>query len=284
MSKLVINKCDRTKEIILRALDEDIGNGDVTTLATISRSQILYGEFIAKDSGVISGLNIAKKVFKLLNRNIEFKILLNNGSLVKKGQILANIKGHGASILTGERIALNFLQRMSGIATMTKRYVDAVKETKAIILDTRKTVPGLRVFDKQAVKDGGGQNHRFGLFDMFLIKDNHIIASGSITNAIKNIRKSNKQNLSIEIEVKNFQELKEALSQKPNRIMLDNMDIKKIRKAVKLIAGQVPIEVSGGINLKTVSAIAKTGVNYISVGALTHSVKALDISLEIKNI
>lgn len=284
MLKSVIKKIDRAREIILQALREDIGNGDVTALATIPELQILYGEFVAKDFGVISGLDVAKNVFKLLNKNIEFKMYVDNGSAIKKGQILASIKGHGQSILMGERVALNFLQRMSGIATVTRRYVDSVLGSKAIILDTRKTVPGLRVFDKQAVKDGGGQNHRFGLFDMFLIKDNHIVASGSITKAIQNIRKSNKRNLLIEVEVKNFNELQEALTLKPDRIMLDNMNIEEIRKAVKLVAGQVPIEVSGGVNLKTVSTIAKTGVNYISVGALTHSVRALDISLEIKNV
>ncbi len=275
---------NKIREIILQALREDVGGGDITTLATIPQSQILYGEFLAKDSGVVSGLAVAKQVFDIINNKIEFKIHINDGSPIKKGQVLASIKGQGVSILMGERLALNFIQRMSGIATMTKYYVDAVAGTKAIILDTRKTAPGLRIFDKQAVKDGGGQNHRFGLFDMYLIKDNHIAASGSITKAIQNARRSNKDNLLIEIEVTNFLELQEALSQKPDRIMLDNMSLREIQKAVKIVAGQIPLEVSGGVNLKTVSAISQTGVDYISVGALTHSVKALDISLEIKNI
>lgn len=279
-----MNRDNKVKKIILQALREDVSGGDITTLATIPQSQILYGEFLAKDNGVVSGLDVAKQVFHILNNNIEFKIHINDGSSIKKGQILASIKGQGVSILMGERLALNFIQRMSGIASMTKYYVDAVAGTKAIILDTRKTAPGLRIFDKQAVKDGGGQNHRFGLFDMYLIKDNHIAASGSITKAIKNVRKSNKDNLLIEIEVTNFLELEEALSQMPDRIMLDNMNLGEIQNAVKIVAGKIPLEVSGGVNLKTVSAIAQTGVDYISVGALTHSVKALDISLEIKNI
>lgn len=283
MSKLDVAKSEK-KSIVLQALREDIGDGDVTTLATIPKSQVLYGEFLAKDFGVISGLDVVKSVFKLLDKKIKFENYVNNGSLVKRGQILASIEGRGIAILTGERVALNFLQRMSGIATTTKQYVDMVKGTKAVILDTRKTAPGLRVFDKQAVRDGGGKNHRFGLYDMFLIKDNHIVASGSITKAIHNVRKSNKQSLPIEIEVNNFHQLQEALLQKPDRIMLDNMSLKEIYEAVKFVAGQVAIEVSGGVNLKTVFAIAKTGVDYISVGALTHSVKALDISLEIKNI
>lgn len=271
------------RKTILKALQEDIGDGDITTLATIPRQTILYGEFLAKEPGVVSGLEIVELVFGLLNKNMRFRNLAKNGSLIKKGQIIATIKGNGRAMLTGERTALNFLQRMSGIATTTKQYVNAVAGTKAVILDTRKTVSGLRVFDKQAVKDGGGQSHRFGLFDMFLIKDNHIAATGSIAQTIRNIKRSNKHNLQIEIEVKNLPELQEALAQKPDRIMLDNMDIEQIQEAVKLIAGRIPVEVSGGVNLKTVTEIAKTGVNYISVGALTHSVKALDISLEIKN-
>jgi len=271
------------KKKILQALREDIGKEDVTTFATIPESTVLYGEFLAKESGVISGLDIAESTFRSLNKKIEFKSIVKNGSLIKKDQIIATIKGNGRTLLMGERTALNFLQRMSGIATTTKDYVEAVKNTKAIILDTRKTVPGLRIFDKQAVRDGGGKNHRFGLFDMFLIKDNHIAATGSITKSIEAARKCNAK-LLIEVEVKNHNELKEALMQKPDRIMLDNMNIEQIRNAVKFVAGKIPLEVSGGVNLTTVSEIAKTGVDYISVGALTHSVKALDISLEIKNI
>ena len=267
--------------VIFQALKEDIGDGDVTTLATIPKSQILSGYFLAKASGVASGLDVVEQVFTTLNNKIAFTTKITNGSIIKKGDVLASIKGPGISILEGERVALNFLQRMSGIATLTRQFVDVVKNTHAIILDTRKTMPGLRVFDKQAVKDGGGQNHRFGLFDMFLIKDNHIAAAGSVTKAISDVKKANKKNLLIEVEVNTFEQLREALLQRPDRIMLDNMSLDEIRRAVKLIAGQVPIEVSGGVNLQTVLEIAQTGVDYISIGALTHSVKALDISLEI---
>lgn len=270
-------------KIIFQALREDMGSGDVTTLAIIPDTKILSGEFVAKNVGVISGLDVVEKTFKLLNKNIKFKAFVKKGSFIKKDQILASVQGQGKSILMGERVALNFLQRMSGIATATRQYVNAVAGTKAIILDTRKTVPGLRIFDKQAVKDGGGQNHRFGLYDMFLIKDNHIVAAGSITKAMESVKKINKHNIPIEIEVKNFSELKEALTLKPDWIMLDNMDLRQIKKAVKIVAGKIPLEVSGGVNLQTVSAIAQTGVDYISVGALTHSAKALDISLEIKD-
>ncbi|MDO8609340.1 MAG: carboxylating nicotinate-nucleotide diphosphorylase [bacterium] len=280
---LKMKKNNIFKKIIRQAIKEDVGTGDVTSLAIIPNSQILYGKFLSKNGGIVSGLDIVKEVFSLLNKNINFNAYVKDGAIIHKGQILATVKGHGRSILSAERTALNFLQRMSGIATATRRFVDAVAETKAIILDTRKTAPGLRIFDKQAVKDGDGQNHRFGLYDMYLIKDNHIAAAGSITKAIQAVRKNNKRKLRIEIEVKNLDELNEAVSLKPDWIMLDNMDIENIRRSVKIVNKRIPIEVSGGVNLETVSEIAKTGVNYISVGALTHSVKALDISLEIKN-
>lgn len=267
--------------ILKHALTEDIGSGDVTTLATIPDSQILYGEFLAKDDGVLAGLEVVKKIYKLLNKKIVFKILIPDGTKIKKGDIVASVEGHGRSIMIGERTVLNFLQRMSSIATTTAKYVDAVKDTNAIILDTRKTVPGLRFYDKLAVKIGGGQNHRFGLFDMYLIKDNHIVSAGSITKAFKLVQESNKNNLLIEIEVKNLKELSEALSLKPDRIMLDNMNLDEMKKAVNLVNGLVPLEASGGVNFNTVSKIAKTGVDYISIGALTHSVIALDISFNI---
>lgn len=266
--------------ILKQALKEDIGSGDVTTLATIPDSQILYGEFLAKADGVIAGLDLVKKIYKLLNKKIIFKILIKDGSRIKKGDIVASVKGHGRSILMGERTVLNFMQRMSGIATTTAKYVDAVKGTKAIILDTRKTVPGLRFYDKLAVKIGGGQNHRFGLFDMYLIKDNHIASAGSITKAI-NACKSAKKKLLIEVEVKNQKELAEALALKPDRIMLDNMNLDEMKQAVKFVNGLVPLEASGGVNLNTVTEIAHTGVDFISIGALTHSVVALDISFNI---
>lgn len=272
---------DIIEKIIKQAFEEDIATGDVTTLATIPDSQIATAEFLAKDSGVIAGLDITQKIFELLNPKIIFESFVENGAWVDKGKIIAKVSGPAGSILTAERTALNFLQRMSGIATATKKYIDAVAGTKAIILDTRKTVPGLRIFDKMAVVQGGGQNHRIGLFDMFLIKDNHIAAAGSITKAITACKSVNKNNLKIEVEVKNFDELKEAMSLSPDRIMLDNMSLDQMRQSVAIVNGTIPLEASGGVNLDTVKDIAATGVDYISVGALTHSVKAFDISLNI---
>jgi len=195
---------------------------------------------------------------------------------------VADVVGPGRAILAAERTALNFMQRMSGIATLTHRYVEAVAGTRAIILDTRKTAPGIRVLDKWAVRLGGGQNHRMGLYDMVLIKDNHIAACGGITAAVERVRAHNSQSLLIEVEVKNLHELREALALKVDRIMLDNMGLDDMREAVRIAAGRVPLEASGGVNLQTVAAIAATGVDYISAGELTHSVRALDISLEVE--
>jgi len=271
------------EKMIVDALREDIGSGDVTSAAIIPESEKLCGEFLIKDPGVISGLDVVRKVFKALDPDIKIETCAKNGSKVTRGQVAATINGIGRNILAGERVALNFLQRMSGIATATREYVDAVAGTKAVILDTRKTMPGLRVIDKMSVRDGGGQNHRFGLYDMFLIKDNHIAAAGSITSAVNLVKKSNNKRLLIEVEVENLDELKEALSLDVDRIMLDNMEINLMGKAVETAAGRVALEASGGVSLKTVAAIAKTGVDYISVGNLTHSVKALDISLDIIN-
>ncbi len=270
-------------KIIVRALREDIGSGDVTTAAIVPDSKIIYGEFLAKNSGVVSGLDIAQRVFAALDSKVKFMARAEDGARVSKGQILAAIEGRGRAILSGERVALNFLQRMSGIATATRKYVDAVKGTGAVILDTRKTVPGLRILDKRAVRDGGGQNHRFGLYDMFLIKDNHIAAAGSVANAINQAKKSNKDKLMIEVEVEDLEGLREALLQNVDRIMLDNMGIDQMKQAVKTASGRVLLEASGGVNLETISQIAQAGVDYISVGGLTHSAKALDISFDIVN-
>jgi len=278
-----MDKKTKIERTILAALKEDIGSSDVTSQAIIPRLQTIRGVFLAKEPGTISGIDIVKILFRLLDKNIRFRLNVQNGSTIAKGQILARIEGNGRAILSGERMALNFLQRMSGIATATKRYVNAVAGTKAVILDTRKTAPGLRIFDKQAVRDGGGQNHRFGLYDMFLIKDNHIAAAGSIGKAVAAAQKNNRRKLPIEVEVKNFAELDKALALPIDRIMLDNMDVARMRQAVKITNGRVPLEASGMVDINTVTAIAKTGVDFISNGALTHSVKALDISLEIEN-
>jgi len=269
--------------IIHRALEEDIGPGDVTSQWTLPADDILQGEFLVKAAGVVAGLEVVAEVFALVDARIEFTPLVADGERVAAGQRIALVGGPGAALLSAERTALNFLQRMSGIATTTRRYVEAVAGAPAVILDTRKTAPGLRVLDKWAVRLGGGQNHRAGLYDMVLIKDNHIAGAGGITAAVARVRAANSAGLPIEVEVKTFEELEEALALDPplDRIMLDNMSLAQMREAVQRTAGRVPLEASGGVNLDTVKAIAETGVDYISVGALTHSVKALDISLDI---
>lgn len=275
---------EEIRRIIQRALEEDVGPGDVTSRWILPEELELKGKIIAKADGVVAGLTVAGAVFAMVDDRVKFLPLCLDGQEVPAGTLIAQVEGPGIAILSAERTALNFLQRMSGIATATRRYVDAVAGTRAVILDTRKTAPGLRVLDKWAVWLGGGQNHRFGLFDMVLIKDNHIAAAGGITRAVERVRQHNQAGLPIEVEVKTLEELEEALAIRPplDRIMLDNMDLQTMRRAVKMTAGRVPLEASGGVSLETVRDIAETGVDYISVGALTHSVKALDISLEIE--
>jgi nicotinate-nucleotide pyrophosphorylase (carboxylating) len=269
--------------IIHRALEEDIGSGDITTLSTIPAKSVLKGRFITKESGVIAGLEVVRETLQYLDKHVLFSRKVTDGKQVAKGTVLATVRGKGRALLTAERTALNFLQRMSGIATLTRAYVDAVKGTDAVILDTRKTSPGNRFLDKQAVVLGGGANHRFGLFDMVLIKDNHIAAAGGITQAVTQVWATDTMNRLIEVEVRNLEELREALSLKVDRILLDNMDIKTLREAVRFTAGRVPLEASGNITLKNVASVAATGVDMISVGALTHSVRAMDISFLIKS-
>ncbi len=271
-------------DVIKLALKEDIDGGDVTTLATVKNEIVGKGEFLVKHNGVIAGLNVVERLFQIIEPLLVFKKLVSDGQKVQKGTIAATVQGSAASILTGERTALNFLQRMSGIATMCRNYADIISHTKAQILDTRKTVPGLRMLDKLAVKIGGCRNHRIGLYDMFLIKDNHIAVAGSITNAInacKEYKSENNLDLQIEVETTNLSQVKEALECGVDIIMLDNFDINEMRKAVEMIGGKSKTEASGGIDFNTIKSIAETGVDYISVGALTHSVKALDISLDI---
>lgn len=266
------------RAIIRRALKEDIGSGDITSLCTIPEKAKLSGDFIAKANGVIAGLEIAEETFRMLDPKCLFVPRVKDGTRIKKGTCIASITGNGRALLAGERTALNFLQRMSGIATTTRAFVDAVAGTNAQILDTRKTAPGLRILDKLAVRLGGGTNHRFGLFDMILIKENHIAAAGGITQAVTQAWAYEKKHLAIEVEVRTLEELREALSLKVDRILLDNMDVATLKKAVALTAGRVPLEASGNVSLDNVVEIAKTGVDMISVGSLTHSVKALDIS------
>lgn len=270
--------------IIKTALDEDIKTGDITTLATIDNSKTGFGNFLVKQDGIIAGLNVVAEVFNLVDPKLDFKATKDDGEVIYKGDIVAIIKGRASSILTAERTALNFLQRMSGIATLAKIYSDKVQHTKAKIIDTRKTVPGLRLIDKYAVTMGGCENHRIGLFDMFLIKDNHIEVAGSITEAVKRCKEFQQKNNSsfkIEVETTNLKQVDEALKCSVDIIMLDNFLLSEMKKAVELVNGKCKLEASGGVNLDTVAAIAETGVDYISVGALTDSVKALDISLDI---
>jgi len=274
---------EQTTPLIQQALQEDIGDGDVTTLTTVPETAILMGKFIAKQDGVIAGLQVVQQTFTLLNEQVQVEPIVEDGSLVSKGQVVATIKGPGQAILSGERVALNLLQRMSGIASMTRRFVEAISHTSTAILDTRKTAPNLRIFDKWAVKLGGGQNHRFGLFDMVLIKENHIAgAGGSITKTVERVRANDPRQRQIEVEVKNLTELEETLSLKVDRIMLDNMSLAEMSQAVQITAGHIPLEASGNISLERVAEVAATGVDFISVGALTHSVTALDVSLLIE--
>lgn len=273
------------KEIIKRALDEDIKTGDITTNAIVDDSQIAIGEFLVKLEGIVAGFEIVEACFKEFDEMLSFKKYYSEGDHISPGTIVAVIEGKAKSILTVERTALNFFQRMSGIATMAYQFNEKIKHTKAKLIDTRKTVPGLRELDKLAVKLSGAENHRIGLYDMFLIKDNHIEAAGSITkavNACKKWRDKKERGLKIEVETKNLDEVQEALKCNVDVIMLDNFKLDLMRDAVKIINGKCKVEASGMVNLDTVKAIAETGVDYISAGALTHSVKALDISLNIK--
>ena len=274
----------QAEPILRRALDEDIGDGDVTTQCIVSPGATLNGQFIAKEAGVLAGSEVVELTFGLVDEQVQFIPGVFDGDQVEAGQVTAMINGPGWALLGGERVALNFLQRMSGIATLTRRFVEAVQGTSTVVLDTRKTAPGLRPLDKWAVRLGGGQNHRFGLYDMVLIKDNHIAAVGSISEAVARVRAEDEKRLPIEVEVKTLMELQEALDLGLDRIMLDNMSLDEMREAVRLANGRVPLEASGNVSLENVAAIAATGVDYISVGMLTHSVRALDISLELERI
>jgi len=273
---------NQIKKIIEAALAEDIGTGDITTAAIISRDKTGSAQAIAKDDFVIAGVDIFQETFLLLNDKIIVRKLISDGKRAKKGSIIAEISGSLFYILQAERVALNLFQRTCGIATLTAKFVEAVHGSKTKILDTRKTMPGLRVLDKMAVSIGGGFNHRMGLYDGVLIKDNHIAAAGSITAAVNMQRQSLPHTLKIEVETKNMSEVKEALKCGADIIMLDNMTPEEMKKAVSFVAGRALIEASGNVSLDNVAEIAATGVDLISVGELTHSVRAADISLKIK--
>lgn len=266
--------------IVRRALEEDLGSGDVTTECIVPTDLWLNGRLVARAAGVIAGLEIAFLVFSQLDERVQFEMLVKDGEVVEPMQELARLSGPGRTLLTGERAALNLLQRISGIATETRRYVEAVRSTQVVILDTRKTAPGLRTLDKLAVRLGGGQNHRAGLYDMVLIKNNHIAAvGGNLAETVARIRECDPKQRLVEIEVRNLDQLRQVLHLDVDRILLDNMSADLLQEAVVITDGQVPLEASGGITLENVTEIARTGVDYISIGALTHSVQALDISL-----
>jgi nicotinate-nucleotide pyrophosphorylase (carboxylating) len=267
---------------VRRAVEEDVGSGDVSA-AVFPESAEARAVIVAKHAGIVAGLPVAEMVFRQLDKKLAWNAAKQDGDKINGGETVAELAGNLRAILTGERTALNFLQRMSGIATMTDQFVQAVAATRAKILDTRKTAPGLRVLDKYAVRVGGGHNHRFGLYDGVMLKDNHLRAAGSITNAVRAVRERISPTLKIEVEVTTLEEAEEALTAGAEIIMLDNMTPAEMQKAVQLIGGRVLVEASGGVTLEKVREIAATGVDWISVGALTHSVQALDLSLEVVN-
>lgn len=269
--------------LIELALEEDFGTqGDVTSLATIPHDQHIHARIMAKAGGVVAGIAVISQVYQLIDPSIGVKLLLNDGERVSAGTVLAEISGSAQKILSGERTIINFLQHLSGIATLTRCFVDAVAHTKAIILDTRKTTPAWRKLEKYAVQMGGAHNHRTGLYDMVLIKDNHIDGAGSIEAAVGRVRDEFGAQYPIEVEVKNLDELETALSLNVDRIMLDNMDLAAMRQAVERTAGKIPLEASGNVSLERIRAIAETGVDFISIGALTHSVPVFDFSLRLR--
>lgn len=271
--------------VIKNALNEDIGSGDITTSSIIPERDISEAVIIAKEDFILAGISFAGRTFKLVNREVKFKTMKRDGSRIKKGTAIAEIKGDTRSLLMAERTALNLLQRLSGISTLTNKFAERVSGLPVKILDTRKTTPGLRFFEKYAVKMGGGCNHRFGLFDGILIKDNHISAAGGLKNAVKLARLRGDKSFKIEVEAKSIKEVDDALSAGADIIMLDNMPADEMIKAVKIIRSRrsnVIIEASGNMNLENVRAVAETGVDMISVGALTHSAPAADISMKIR--
>lgn len=272
------------REFILRSVGEDLGDGDHSSLACIPWEAIGKANLLIKEEGILAGVNVAREAFLAIDKDLICEIHMEDGSVVKQGDIPFNISGRQQSILKSERLVLNIMQRMSGIATSTNQYVTRIKGLKAKILDTRKTTPGLRFLEKEAVRIGGGLNHRMGLFDMIMLKDNHIIYAGGIEKAIEKTRdylKKNSRKLKIEIEARNIDDVNKILAVGGiNRIMLDNFNIEDTRTAVNLISGRYEIESSGGITLETVRAYAECGVDFISVGALTHHIRSLDMSLE----
>ena len=270
---------DMLERVAFAALAEDVGEGDVTTDATVDAAATGTADLVVKEDGVVCGLDVAEAVFRAVDPELRFERLVDEGAVVAAGTAVVRVIGPERAILTGERTALNFLARLSGVATLTRRYVDAVEGTGAAILDTRKTTPGLRALEKHAVACGGGRNHRFGLDDGVLVKDNHLRAAGSVANAVERLRVA--ASLPIEVECDTLVQVEEALAAGADAILLDNMTPDLLRDAVALVDGRARLEASGGVTLDTIRAIAETGVDEISVGALTHSARSLDVSLEL---
>ena len=270
-----------TTEIIRRALAEDVGTGDVTTLFTVSPDAQAVANVVAKSAGVIAGLPLVERVFDMIDPSLMMEYIVEDGEHVRPGQTIFNIMGPAQSILIGERVALNFLQRLSGIATKTARFVELAAGTRARIVDTRKTTPGLRVLEKYAVRVGGGHNHRFGLYDAVLIKDNHIAASGGITQAVQSAFAQAPHTMTVTVECDTLAQVQEAVDAGADIVLLDNMSVEQMEQAIEIVAGQAATEASGGVTEETVAAIAQTGVDIISIGALTHSAPSLDISLDL---
>jgi nicotinate-nucleotide pyrophosphorylase (carboxylating) len=277
---------DEIYALIRMALAEDLGErGDVTSKATLPSQSHITGRIVAKAEGVIAGLPLIRAVYHQLDASLEIITHIEDGAKVETGTLIAEVTGSSYAVLAGERVMLNFLQRLSGVATLTAKFVEAISSTKAAILDTRKTTPGWRKLEKYAVLMGGGQNHRIGLYDMVLIKDNHIDAAGSISKAIEAAQiHPDAAGLPVVVEVRNEKELREALEFNVTRVLLDNMDLNQMREAVALVGGRVPLEASGNMSLERVRAVAETGVDYISVGLLTHSAPALDLSMKLSSV
>lgn len=278
-------ECQLMIDVLIRlAFAEDVGGGDHSTLCCIPENALGKSRLIIKEDGVLAGVEMAKLIFEYVDHNLKMTVFIQDGSDVKKGDIAFTVEGSIRSLLQAERVMLNVMQRMSGVATTTRRYVEALKGTKTHVLDTRKTTPGMRMMEKMAVKLGGGMNHRIGLFDMILLKDNHVDFAGGIEKAIhcaQNYLKEKELNLKIEIEVRNFDELQQVIDcGGVDRVMLDNFTVADTKKAVEMIAGRFETESSGGITLDTIRSYAECGVDFISVGALTHSVKSLDMSFK----
>ncbi len=272
------------RQFIAQAIAEDVGDGDHTSLSTIPANQKGKARLLVKQDGILAGVEVARLVYEVFDKELKINIFINDGSPIKKGDVVFEVEGNELSILQTERLVLNFMQRMSGIATQTNQYVTKIEGLHTKILDTRKTTPGMRVFEKMAVRMGGGHNHRIGLYDMILIKDNHIDYAGGIKNAIERAQQyliKNKKNLKIEVEARTFDEIREIMAiGGVHRIMIDNFSIDKTREAVELIGGQYETEASGGITLQNIREYAQTGVDFISVGALTHQIHSLDLSLK----